>query len=100
MPNRDYLEMPTRDYLDRLRSVTQGCRPDMHEPDEQGVTATVSGDHLDNAMGDDPAHSHGEFIVTIAREESHGTVIEHFNLASLIALARRADRGSLPHGNS
>ena len=69
----------------RLLRVTRECRPDMHEPDEQGVKAVVTGNHLDNAMGDSVAGSCGEFVVTIHRD---GSKSESFNLASLIALAR------------
>lgn len=72
--------------LKRLRAVTFDCREDMHEPDEQGIKCTVEGDHLDNAMGDDPMHSCGEFIVGLRRADTG--ITEYFNLANLIALAR------------
>lgn len=71
----------------RLKKITRGARFDMHEPDEVGISATLSGDHLDNAMGSrPPKESCGEFIVTIARDGKK----HHFNLATLIALAKRA----------
>lgn len=81
--------------LDRLRLVTQGCRDDMHEPDEQDLKARVVGDHLDNAMGE--SFTLGvfrdyvmtqEFLVILERS---GFPTEVFNLADLIALARRAN---------
>jgi hypothetical protein len=61
----------------------------MHEPDEQGVSAVVTGYHLDNAMGNDPCNNCGEFTVGISRDG--GDSYEWFNLADLIALARRAE---------
>lgn len=73
-------------FAERLLEVTKECRPDMHEPDEQGLRATVSGRVLDNAMGDDP--NSNELVVTIWGTTPTGTFQEHFNLATLIALAR------------
>ncbi len=77
----------------RLSAITDGCRDDMHEPDEQGLSARVVGTHLDNAFGESIT---GEFlergyqeIVVILERDSDGRV-EKFNLASLIALARKA----------
>lgn len=80
------------DFLTRLLSITDGCRDDMHEPDEQDVIATVVGDHLDNAMGDvRHPYNCGEFIVTIRQgRKLTGYREEHFNLATLIAFARMA----------
>ena len=75
---------------DRLNKFTEGCRDDMHEPDEQGITAIVAGDHLDNAFGDNP-NEVGEYVVVLKREFSNGHIgVECFNLANLIALARKA----------
>lgn len=73
-----------RNERERLQAILEGCRDDMHEPDEQGAVATISGDHLDNAFGDvvDPVAK--EFVVSITRDGK----TEHFNLANLIALAR------------
>ena len=79
--------------VDRLRDITSDCRPDMHEPDEQGISAVVFGNHLDNAMGNDPTRNHGEFLVGITRD---GCQTEWFNLATLIAMARAADKRLLP----
>lgn len=91
-----------KETLDRLRKITEGCRNDMHEPDEQQVSAVVSGYILDNAMGDHPAHNLGELTVGIQRvvvddpdstDFPRATHIETewFNLATLIALARKAE---------
>ena len=70
----------------RLHSVTRDCRTDMHEPDEQDVSAVVTGLALDNAMGADPYHNCQELTVGITQ----GVRTEWFNLADLIALARMA----------
>jgi hypothetical protein len=73
--------------LKRLRSITVDCRDDMHEPDEQEVTAKVIGKTLDNAFSCPPAKfSHNELMVVIERDGKE----EYFNLANLIALARVA----------
>lgn len=78
-------------FLERLLKITEGCRPDMHEPDEQDVRAMVSGYHFDNAMGDDPKTNCGEITVGIVRDdEKDGPQTEWFNLATLISLARMA----------
>jgi len=69
--------------LEKLLSVTEKCRIDMHEPDEQGVSAAVVGNRLDNAG------CKGEFVVMICRENgSDEDVAIPVNLADLIALAR------------
>lgn len=72
-------------HAERLLEVTHNCRPDMHEPDEQGITAVVTGFQLDNAMGESPYDNYGEFTVGLKRGEADR---EWFNLATLIALAR------------
>ncbi len=74
--------------LDRLKAVTRECRLDMHEPDEQSMHAFFEGKTFDNAMGHDPKTNQGEMIVTLTRG---GNEPEHFNLATLIALARLAN---------
>lgn len=78
--------------LKRLIEFTEGCREDMHEPDEQDLSARVIGSHLDNAMGNRIearaiAENYQEYVVIL---EKDGT-IELFNLATLIALARKAN---------
>jgi hypothetical protein len=61
---------------------------DMHEPDEQGISVEVFGNHLDNAMGDGVEHSCGEYNIRIKNEYTNET--EEFNLSNLIAAARRS----------
>lgn len=78
-----------------LLTVTDGCRADLHEPDNQHLRVTVVGDHLDNAMGSRVipellvSGSH-EFLVCFHRYHEARNVIydEPINLADLIALAR------------
>ena len=80
----------------RLLSQTNGCRYDMHEPDEQDLKARIIGNKLDNAFGDsirEEAILNGwqEFVVILERDfgpRGGGRHIDKFNLASLIALAR------------
>ena len=72
---------------DRLVKITKPCRPDMHEPDEQGISAITTGWYLDNATGPGPSSS--ELCVGISNDD--GQTYEWFNLASLIAMARDTD---------
>lgn len=72
--------------FDRLSAITSDCNEEMHEPDNNGISAVVDGNHLDNAFGD--SGFCGEFIVTIHNEETGH--IATINLATLIALARKA----------
>lgn len=81
--------------LDRLLAITEGCRRDMHEPDEQGVKARIVGDHLDNAFGSQTAPElittgGQEYVVILERFDGETIRYEAFNLANLIALARQA----------
>jgi len=77
------------EFSERLLKITEDCRDDMHEPDNNGITAMVTGDKLDNAMGDDPIHNQWELIVNISKiSDINYESTESFNLASLIALAR------------
>ncbi len=78
--------------LVRLQEVTRECRVDMHEPDEQGIDARVVGFKLDNAFGDSiraDAVTDGwqEFVVVLEKDG----LLHSFNLATLIALARKAN---------
>lgn len=77
--------------IDRLRGVsrnvlgiTANCRPDMHEPDEQGVSAEVRGNHLDNAFGA-TSQCGGEYVVTITNDLGDSYQV---TLCDLIAIAR------------
>jgi hypothetical protein len=80
-----------RPVLAELQAFTEPCRIDMHEPDEQGLTAHVVGSKLDNAHGTqiqpwmllNDCH---EMIVYLQRDGDAAA----FNLADLIALARLA----------
>lgn len=83
--------MTINETLERLNKVTANCREDMHEPDNQGISAKVTGWQLDNAMGDNPYHNCGEYTVGITQEDENGnSFTEWFNLADIIALARKA----------
>lgn len=78
--------------IDRLLRITKGCRSDMHEPDEHGLTAAVVGTSFDNAFGeqirsDAIVGGYQEIVVILRRHND----VECFNLATLIALARKAD---------
>lgn len=73
------------DFSTRLLFITNGCREDMHEPDEQGVSVMFTGLSFDNAMGDDPYNNCQEMTIGITNINGE---TEWFNLASLIALAR------------
>ena len=87
------LDRREKDILERLLRITKNCREDMHEPDEQGISAIVSGYHLDNAMGSNPHNNCGELTVGLkdAGEHDDETCDQlWFNLADLIALARQA----------
>jgi hypothetical protein len=78
--------------LDLLKEFTKECRVDMHEPDEQGISALVVGDHLDNAHGNS-IHYHDDFsyqeYVVVLKKEGKGEI--RINLATLIAFARLAN---------
>lgn len=80
-----------------LVEFTKDCRLDMHEPDEQGISARVVGDHLDNAMGDevDAKAIRGGFqeYVVILQNAKRETL--EVNLATLIAMARAAQAEEL-----
>lgn len=81
------------DMISRLCEATAGCRDDMHEPDNNGVTAWVVGTGLDNTHGDNIdlefiRDNIQELVVVIAKNHVHKY---YFNLASLIALAKIAD---------
>ena len=86
-----------RSDLQRLKDITAGCRPDMHEPDEQNLKCRVVGDHLDNACGEHIGEAQivggfQEFVVILERLIDKQIVIEKFNLANLIALARKLEK--------
>ncbi len=76
-------ESTMRTAAEQLLHATRGCRPDMHEPDEQGLRAQVRGRHFDNAGTD------GELVVEFVGEEAAACHrVTRVNLATLTALAR------------
>lgn len=84
--NGQVIRVSTRKQLQEVARKL-GVRPDWHEPDEQRVTATVSGDHLDNAgfWGDGrtlPGAT--EYYVTTYKD---GEPVADVNLATLFAWA-------------
>jgi len=81
-----------RKELEALKKYLAECRPDMHEPDEQGIRAHVIGDHLDNACGESIrehaiANRYQEYVVILVKD---GGEPHRINLATLLALARMA----------
>ncbi len=73
------------EYAVRLLTATAGCRPSMHEPDEQGVEGTTIPGVLDNAGGV------GELALVLERYVGDGSQrrdVQRFNMADLVALAR------------
>jgi hypothetical protein len=80
--------------LDELRAFasSNGLRPDWHEPEQQEVSASIVGDHLDNACGTDISadaveRGHQEYVVILRSEQTFETL--KVNLATLLALASR-----------
>jgi hypothetical protein len=73
---RKYLLEQADEVLNFARA--NGTRHDWHEPDEQDVTADVSGGRLDNAG------TNGEIVVIINGPKSPDVVI---HLATLLAIA-------------
>ena len=82
----------------RLLDATAGCRDDMHEPDNNGVSvANILGTLLNNATGIDLTlnaieEGYQEIVVTLKQETQEDTFHHRFNLATLIALARFGTR--------
>jgi hypothetical protein len=79
-----------QEILRKLKLFTVDCRHDMHDPINQGIKASVIGDHLDNAMGNHimtEPNARQEFLVILRNEDNDEL---HLNLADLIALARLA----------
>lgn len=72
--------------LGDLCHITRDCREDMHEPDEQCLTAVVKGKSFDNAMLDE-----SEKHLILTRRTPAGTEVVTINLCDLLALARKAN---------
>lgn len=86
----------------KLLAITNGCRKDMHEPDEQGLSAGVIGTELNNAFGDTLIlkaleGGYQEMLVILRRDEYSPDIHEvgYFNLATLIAYAKLAIENGL-----
>ena len=92
-----------KEMLEALQEITKGCRSDMHEPDEQGLSAVaVQGYGLDNAccplihaeppIDDNPQH-HYDLSIFIERDMGEGkeSMRVAITVADLINLARKAD---------
>jgi hypothetical protein len=78
--------MPTRMKLQAF-AQRYGLRPDWHEPDEQGVTATVVGRSLDNAHGDHGWKHKGKEMEKLIVLKVDGKEVMRVNLATVLALA-------------
>lgn len=88
---RSWVEKRRKKLLDGLRrerdplvAFLAECKEDMHEPDEQDVSAKVVGDGLNNAFGNSGECQ--EMVVVFRKGKKEYRV----NLATLIALARKA----------
>ena len=92
----------TREQL-RQFATHHGLRPDWHEPDEQGITAEVRGQGLDNALptgewyglagmrpGDHPRAELHVVFYRATRYEYPGEPVAVVNLANLCAWAAQA----------
>lgn len=87
-----------KETLEKLLQITEGCRENMHEPDEQGLSAVVFGSRFDNAFPTEGeiagefvnVHPDSELKVKLIRERGDEVESSFFNLADLIALARKA----------
>lgn len=73
-----------REIAKKLRLFTKDCRVDMHEPDEQDMSAKVIGKCFDNAYGE---WEQGNEKIVILKQ---GKKLFKINLATLIAVARLA----------
>lgn len=92
----NYIESPAD--LHRFH-VEHRLRTDWHEPDEQGISATVVGSRLDNAFGADgmrPAHPDPEVTASTelrvvisldAAGDGDGRPVAVINLATLLGWA-------------
>lgn len=81
--------------LKHLQQVTKDCRENMHEPDEQNLTVLIRGHIFDNSMGSHPDKNQGEITIGFVDDTVppylQDEKAEWFNLANLIALARKAN---------
>lgn len=77
------LKQKKQDLIDFKRNF--GLRDDWHEPDEQDISARVTGLYFDNACGDDPSTNDNELTVVLYKDD-HCRVFA-INLATLLAIA-------------
>ena len=75
------MALMTKKILKRFAKLYQ-LRDDWHEPDEQNVTARVTGDHLDNAFGTGDDVTELQVILCVDGQE-----VIRVNLATLLATA-------------
>lgn len=92
-PERSELDNRLSNIHWALLNITKNCRDDMHEPDEQGISANIVGYKLDNACGnviEEKALFEGwqEYVVILRNDNTNTNT--RINLADLIALARKA----------
>lgn len=93
-----------QDELKRLRDFTKDCHDDMHEPDEQNISAEF-GPHVykfggedsvlhtsfDNACTAEMSYDMGFWLIKKGKyPDGSGEDREWFNLACIVALARKA----------
>lgn len=71
----------------RYTALFLGVQPNWHEPDEQGVSARIIGDQLDNAMGSTLNPTTTEINIVLTRNGQDVAVV---NLATLLAFATSA----------
>ncbi len=79
-----------------LRKITKGCRPEMAEPDEQGVFGTAYGVGLDNTTIAHPTAHSAKMAdnlgnLNLGVHIMRGNDRLNVNIADLIAIARLAD---------
>lgn len=76
-----------RDLLDFKKKF--GLRNDWHEPDEQHITAKITGLHFDNAMGESVAGQELTVVLYFDHGDDSGGNTEELriNLATLLSMA-------------
>ena len=83
------------DDLKLFKEFVEGMDDNFHEPDEQGIRFTgCVGTMLDNAFSssiipDLIANGSHEVLVTFSRDTDEGTKYYVFNLADILALAKK-----------
>lgn len=94
---RGSTESINQDEAIQLLAITQACRPSMHEPDEQGISAEVEVGRRHISGGFDNAGVDGEMTLHLLNSDE-GTEVS-LNMADLVAMARIGARAYLnAHG--